>query len=76
MQAPLSFWQQVLMIIFVPPVTAAFAHIVSRGWANTVQGGKISERTRKRQKVEFWAVLAFGYVMLFAIFVNAHFYMH
>lgn len=76
MQAPLSFWQQVLMIILVPPIAAVAWAAFSRGWANTVQGGKISERTRKRQKVEFWAVLAFGYVMLFAIFVNAHFYMH
>jgi hypothetical protein len=64
-------WQQLLFFILAPPIMALMIRAGSRGWARTVQGGKISETTKKRQKLEFWFVLSFMYVMLFCIFLYA-----
>ena len=40
----------------------------SRAWAHRVQGADLSEATKKRQKIEFWFVLGFMYLMLACIF--------
>jgi len=37
--------------------------VMSRGWAMSVQGGTASDRTKKRQKIEFWMVLTLMYLM-------------
>jgi hypothetical protein len=50
---------------------AALWWIVSRGWATTVQGGVVSERTKRRQKIEFWAVLILMYLVVFGMFLYA-----
>jgi hypothetical protein len=66
-------WQQALFFALAPPIMALLIRLLSRGWANAIQGGNVSERTRKRQKLEFWGVLIFMYVMLACIFGYAHF---
>jgi hypothetical protein len=59
--APL--WEQLIILIFGPPIMAAFWWIAARGWALTVQGGTASPKTRGRQKVEFYVVLIVMYVV-------------
>jgi len=76
MQGASPLWEQVLIFVLGPPIMAVLIHLLSRGWATLVQGGKISERTRKRQRVEFWAVLCIMYVMGFGIFLYAHLIKH
>jgi hypothetical protein len=72
MEGASPIWQQLLFIIFGAPIMALLIRVLSRGWAYIVQGGNVSERTRKRQKLEFWIFLCFLYVMVFGIFVYAH----
>jgi len=67
--APL--WQQLAIVILGPPIMAWLVRLMSRGWALTVQGGTISEKTRKRQKYEFWGLLIFLYIMGIAMFAYA-----
>jgi phosphate/sulfate permease len=37
--------------------------LMSRGFAATVQGGAVSEKTQRRQKIEFWVILIVAYAM-------------
>ena len=69
-------WQQALFFLIAPPIMALLIRLLSRGWANIVQGGNVSEKTIKRQKLEFWVVLCFMYVMLFCIFVYGYLQHH
>ena len=59
--APL--WEQLLILIAGPPAMAGLFWLMSRGWALTVQGGEASDRTKGRQKIEFWVVLVGMYVI-------------
>jgi hypothetical protein len=72
MEGASPLWEQVVFFIFAPPLMALLIRVLSHGWASIVQSGKVSEATRKRQRVEFWVVLSFMYVMVFVIFVYAH----
>jgi hypothetical protein len=65
-------WQQALFFLLAPPIMALLIRLLSRGWANIVQGSNVSEKTIKRQRLEFWVVLCFMYVMLACIFGYAH----
>jgi len=50
---------------------AGLIWLMSRGWAKGVQGGSASERTKVRQKFEFWMVLVAMYVIGFAMAIYA-----
>lgn len=54
--------EQLLIFTIGPPIMASLIWMMSRGWAHTVQGALISDRTRKRQKIEFWVVLIVMYL--------------
>lgn len=54
--------EQLLTFSLGPPIMACLWWIMSRGWASTVQGGRVSDRTKQRQKLEFWILLAAMYV--------------
>ena len=69
----LPLYQQILLAIFWPPVGTGIWWLMSRGWALTVQGGVISETTKRRQKVELWAVLTIAYAISFGIVIYAYF---
>jgi hypothetical protein len=45
----------------------------SRGWAHTLQGDTLSEKTKKRQRIEFWSVLWFMYAMAIGMIIYASF---
>ena len=59
--------QQILLDVVVPPIGATFVWLRARGWATTVQGGSVSEKTKRRQKIEFWLLLFAAYVLMFGI---------
>jgi len=67
--APLG--EQLAILIAGPPVMAALIWFMSRGWAKSVQGGVASDRTKARQKIEFWMVLAVMYVLGFGMALYA-----
>ncbi len=59
--APLG--EQLAILLLGPPIMAALICFMSRGWALSVQGGVASDRTKRRQKVEFWMVLVAMYAI-------------
>ena len=67
--APLG--EQLAILIVGPPIMAGLVWLMSRGWAIGVQRGSASEKTRMRQKVEFWMVLIAMYVIGFAMALYA-----
>jgi hypothetical protein len=64
-------WEQALIGVFGPPVLSILWRFRARGWARIVQGSSVSDRTKRRQKSEFWILLAGSYVMMIGIFVYA-----
>ena len=68
---PLS--QQILLDVFVPPVGTLVWWLMSRGWATVVQGGEVSETTRKRQRKIALALLIMAYVLMFSITIYGQF---
>lgn len=63
--APL--WQLILSLIIGPPIMAYLWLLMSGGFAAAVQGGAPSERTVKRQRVEFWILLIALYLIGIAV---------
>ena len=72
MAAPLG--EQIATLIVAPPIIAVLVRIMSHGWAMLVQGGNVSETTRKRQNWQFWMLLWGGYIIMTGLFVYAHFF--
>ena len=75
MSAPLSLWQQVLLIALAPPVVAVIAAVMMHGWAGAVAavlGRRVSETTKNEQSWEFWFVLWGGYAVMIGMFFYAH----
>jgi hypothetical protein len=62
-----SVGEQLVTFVFGPPVMAALIWSLSRGWAHTVQGEVVSDRTKRRQKIEFWTVLALMYLFVIGL---------
>jgi hypothetical protein len=62
-------WEQVLFSAFVPPIIAMLWRLGARGWARTVQGGTISEKTERRQKKELWILLVVLYAIVIGMFI-------
>jgi hypothetical protein len=61
---------QLLLLDFIaPPVMAGIWRLMAGGWAMGVQGSKVSDQTKSRQRSGFWALLCFLYVMAFAFTV-------
>ena len=67
--APL--WEQVAIVTLIPPVGTSLWWLRARGWARTVQGETVTEKTKQRQEWEFWALLAASYVMMICVFIYA-----
>ena len=69
--APL--WNQLVTDLLAPPVLAVLWWILSRGWAASVQGGSISQTTRRRQAVGFWLVLALAFAAMISVTLYGYF---
>ncbi len=65
--------QQILLDLLVPPVGTLVWWRMSRRWATLVQGGVVSETTRKRQKKVALVLLAIVYVLMFSITIYGQF---
>ena len=65
--------EQLLLDVFVPPIGAAVWWLMSRGLAGALQGGNTSATTKKRQKWEFWIILAVAYLLMFGITIYGQF---
>ena len=72
MSSALPLPQQILLDIFLPPIVAITYRLLVFGWTYVVQGGRVSEATRRRQWLEFRAILVIMYAMAAVIFVYAH----
>ncbi len=66
-------WKQLLTDLLVPPVLAVLWWTLSRGWAASVQGGSVGQRTRRRQAVGFWLVLAVAFAAMISITLYGYF---
>lgn len=67
--APL--WEQLVILILGPPIMTILWWLAARGWALAVQAGSVSERTRKRQKMEIGGVLILFYLIGFSMALYA-----
>ncbi len=65
--------EQLAILIAGPPLMASLIWLMSRGWATSVQGGTVSEKTKRRQRLEFWIVLIAMYVIGFCMALYAWF---
>lgn len=63
----LPLGEQIALFLLVPPVGSLLWWLFSRGTAAILQGGKVSGRTKKRQKVGFFVVLVAAYMIMFGI---------
>ena len=52
--------QLILLDLIAPPVIATVWRFKAIGWARAVQGGKVSEETRARQRSEFYGLYVRG----------------
>ena len=59
--------QMIILDLRLPPIGTCIWWLMSRGWAGLAQGGTVSARTKKRQKWEFWSILAVAYLLMFGI---------
>jgi uncharacterized membrane protein HdeD (DUF308 family) len=66
---PRPLLEQLAIFVLAPPIMASLVWMMSRGWAKAVQGGAVSEATKRRQKIEFWGFVIFGYAAALAVFL-------
>lgn len=67
MRTPLPLGEQILLDVIVPPIGTCLWWLKARGWADLVQLGRVSDRTKRRQEWEFWIVMFAGYVTMFGV---------
>ena len=67
--APLA--EQLAILLVGPPIMAALWWLASRSLGWIFQGGSVSERTKQRQKKEFWVLLIGLYALGFGIMLYA-----
>jgi hypothetical protein len=68
----LPLGQLLLLDIFFPPIGAMLWWLMARGWAGFVQGGNVSDRTKARQRMEFWFALGGVYLIMFGVTLYAY----
>ena len=61
----LPIGKQILLDVVVPPILTALWWLFSRGWANAIQAGDVSDTSKDRQGKGFWIVLAALYLIMF-----------
>jgi hypothetical protein len=64
--------EQIAFVLLLPPIVTLIWWTLARGWAYSVQGSDVSERTKKRQKWEFWVMLILIYGIVIVIAILAH----
>jgi len=64
--------EQIAVLLLGPPIMTLLWLLMSSGWAGLVQGGAVSDRTKKRQKWEFWVLLTAMYALGLGIIVYGY----
>jgi len=72
-QGALPLSDQLLFDVLIPPAGTVVWWLMSRAWASAVQGGKVSETTRKRQRKEAIVLLLAAYILMFSVTIYARF---
>ena len=70
----LPLWQQILVLICMPPCLSCLCWMMMRGKATSIQGNDVSVETKDRQRFEFWTLLAVLYLGALFLFVYGHFF--
>jgi hypothetical protein len=65
--------QQYLLDLVAPPIVTSLWWLFSRGTATVLQGGAVSERTKKRERIGFLVVLLLAYLLMFGGTTYLHF---
>ena len=64
-------WEQAAILILGPPIGTCVWWLMSRGFAEEVQEGTVSEETKSRQRSEFWIVLAIKHAISIGLVLYA-----
>jgi hypothetical protein len=64
-------WEQLAFGVLGPPIMALLFRFMVRVFALTAQGGTVSAKTQKRQRIEFWGMLSIMYLLVIAEFIYA-----
>ena len=67
MRAPIPIAQQILLDIVIPPIGTCIWWLMARGWAGFVQTRNVSDKTKSRQRREFWIIMLATYLIMFGI---------
>ncbi len=67
-------WQQVLVLVLMPPCVSCLCWLMMRGDATSIQGSDVSAETKGRQRFEFWVLIALLYLGALFLFIYAHFF--
>ena len=63
----LPLGEQIALFLLLPPIGSCLWWLFSRATATVFQGGTVSERTKKREKIGFFVVLVAAYILMFGI---------
>ena len=69
----MSLIEQFLLDLVAPPIVASMWWFFSRGWGIAVQGGRVSETTRIRQRRGFLVILTLTYLLGFGMTIYLNF---
>ncbi len=64
--------ENALLLVAAPPVMACLVWLLSRAWAFTVQGGRVSEMTKRRQRLELRIIIPLFYVIEIVTLLAKH----
>ncbi|MGH9474009.1 MAG: hypothetical protein ACRD13_05235 [Terriglobales bacterium] len=72
--ATLPTGQLIVFLLVGPPIGACIWRLMARGWAMGVQGGRVSDRVKRWERIEFrWLIVicyAIEVVMLIIAFAK------
>jgi len=71
MRSAAPLWEQLTILILGPLIMTMLIWIVSRAWAMAVQGGTANDKTKRRQRVEFYVTLITMYIIGFGMAIYA-----
>jgi hypothetical protein len=63
----LPLGEYIVLALLAPPIVSCLWFLMSRRRAEAIQGGKVSETTKKRQKIGFFVLLVSSYIIMFGI---------
>ena len=59
--------EMILLDVLIPPIGTCVWWLMARGWAGLVQLGQVSDKTKRRQRIEFLSILVAAYIVMFGV---------